>query len=233
MDFVLGVVVTLSFLFIAVGLGVSRGNIIALRLCLRLGIPVHSGKAEKDYRASCSLNKDIKGWLHIPGVCYAPIMSESRGYYVGHNFLKKDNSHGELFLFSNRGTYDFSCISNADVRGIGDLSVIQGKMTIRKTSPRLSQFTLLKKYTNSDLRKHYPDIILIDEYKKRIFTFLFLVDVSLEDNIKVVGTDRCTFIQSMRDISAVDSGLAAENNIIILSGNSGIDTTLVFLVEKQ
>jgi hypothetical protein len=235
LQLLLVVIVAVGLFSFLIGLGVARGNVTAIRLCLRIGIPAHSTYAESDFKASSAVNSDVKAWLHIPGVCYSPVMLENNGYYRKHNVLKKESITGELHLYSNRGSYDFSHIANEvpESRSITDLAVIRGSSMIRKANPRLAQLSMIRRYTNSDLRKHHPSIKLVDNGVTVIYTFLFSVEVSLENQMKIAITDRSSFIQSMREISNVDSGLSAENNIIILSGNTGIDNTLIFLVEIE
>jgi hypothetical protein len=214
-------------------LGVLIGNVTAMKILVRLGIPVLSGKVVKDYRVHHSLNKDVLGWLQVPNVCYAPIMSRTDGFYKTHNALKKENSHGEIFLSDGKNSFDLRAIALQSKNSFPDLSIIVGSAEVRSTSTRSAQFTCLKKYVITDLKSLNPDIYILDNGRLRVFNLLFATEMGLETKQTIKFTDRVSFIKSMRELSYLDTGRSADDSVIILSGSTDIDTMLVFLVEKK
>lgn len=229
----LGVLMIISFFVFFFIIGVMIGNVTTMRILHAFGIPAFSGKILKDYRVLKSINKDGIGWLHIPDTCYSPVMVCSDGFYKTHNFKKKESKYGELYITDSKNTFDLQKIANKSDNGIKDLTIINGSTSVLSRNIKRCKFTYLKKYTNSDLKNRFPDIYLVDNGKLRIFNLLFAVEIGLENRKVIKFTDRATFIKAMRGMAYVDTGRSADNDIIILSGSNGIDTLLMFLVEKE
>jgi hypothetical protein len=230
---VLVIFMVILFFVVFFALGVAIGNVTAMRLLLKFGFPVLSGKIVKDYRLLRSVSKDGAGWLKVPDICYAPIMFDQDGLYKKSDYRKRESVKGELYLSDGKSSLDLRGIAHKSDKGIPDLSMIIGSSSIRGNNLRDSQFTNLKKYVNTDLKKHHPDILLIDYGKLRIFNLAFAVEVGLEQKQRVGFTDRASFIKSMQETAYIDTGRSCDNDVIILSGSTGIDTLLVFLVEKS
>lgn len=213
-------------------LGVLMGNVTAMKVLVKWGIPVFSGKINRDYRMLHAVNKDGIGWLHIPSTCYSPVMTSKKGFYKKHNFMGGDSYRGELFVSESSTSSNLASIRNHSDNAVHDLSIIEGSVAVRTTSVRAAKFTFLKKYVNTDLRNTNPDIFLYDKDRIRVFHFLFAVEKELENRMALKLTDRTSFLNSMREMSYLDSGKPFENDVLILSGKTDIDTMLVFLVEK-
>lgn len=231
------VIIVLVLVFISsIAVGVLIGNTTAMKILIRFGIPVYSGKPHKDYKLLKTANNDGVGWLSVPDTVYAPIMCECNGKYRKLTFLNKESSSGELVLSEGQKSLNLKSIAkpSTDPNNLfHDLAIIEGSSLIKTENIRYSQFTRLRKYINSELRNYYPDIVLIDNGKKRIFNLLFTVELGIENRKKIKFTDRESFILSMRKMAQFNSQRSADNNIIILSTSTVIDTLLVFLVEKE
>lgn len=223
----------ISFIVIFLILGVLVGNVTALKILTRLGVPVMSGKVERDYRVQKSINKDVIGFINIPDTCYNPIMLCKNGLYKNHNIKGIENTRGELYLSDGSNSFSLNNIANKSDNGFKDLSVIMGTSSSRRDSLRETKFTFLKKYINTDLKKNYPDISIVDNGKLRFFNLLFAVELGLEDRKEFKFSDRDSFIATLRKNSFFDTGKKAERDVIILNGSTGLDTMLVFLVEKE
>jgi hypothetical protein len=214
-------------------LGILFGNVTAMKLLTWLGLPILSGKIAKDFRVASSLNRDVVGWLKIPDTCYAPVMLYTEGFYKTHNFMKRENEHGELHLSGGRNSLDLRGIANKSDNLFSDLSLIIGSASVRSTSARNAQLTCVRKYILTDLKKHNPDIFIIDKGRLRVFTLLFATEMGLDNQKSLSFSSRESFIRGMRDISYFDTFKPSTNDILILSGSTDIDTMLVFLVEKE
>lgn len=225
---VIGCAILLSLL-----VGAMMGNVTTLKLLNKLGLQILSGKVLKDYRLIKSFNEDTIGWLHIPDTCYTPIMAHSKGKYKGVNYFNHTNKNGELYLSDTHGAMDLAQIAYPSDSMFGDLSIIKGSSSVRSDNIRKAKFTYLRKYINSDLKKYYPNVSLVDNGKERIFNLLFAVEMGLEDRKAFRVTDRSSFIEDMRKLAFYDSKREGKGNIIILNGSDRIDSTLVFLVERE
>lgn len=212
---------------------IIRGNLYIMRFFVYLGFPLLSGNVSKDYRLLRSFNNDVVGWLKIPNTCYAPVMLSDGLFYKTHDYKKNTNSHGELHISNNLGSQDLRRIAYPSSGDIGDLTIIDGSASVRSTNIRESKLTLLNRYILSDLKHLYPDIHLLDKGRMRIFNLLFAVELKIENRQKFKFTDRESFISSLRESAFVDTGYEANNSIVILSGSTGLDTLLVFMVEKE
>lgn len=226
-------VVTGFIYVVSIGIfGVLTGNTFVLRLVTMFGLPVYSGKIAKDFRVARSFNKkDVLGWLSIPGVCYAPVLADREGFYYTHTFKKKESNHGEVCISTRRSHHNIMSLGRESNHEFKDLTVLRGSVLVRTSSIRFSQFSSLKQYTNTDLRKRSPIVTLLDSGKVRNFEFLFAVDIGIEEKKRLMFTDRSSFIQSMRDIAYVDVGKPADQDVLILTGGTDIDTSYVFLKE--
>lgn len=226
---VLIIAITITLLFV---LGLMTGNVTTMRLFNRLGIHVFSGKIAKDYRLVKSINKDTVGWIHIPDTSYSPIMKSNGGVYKSKDYLKRPSTKGELYVSDGRNSFDLSNIANKSDNTFTDLTIIMGSSAVRNMSIRECKFTLLKKYLNTDLKQRHPDIIVIDNGKQRIFNLLFAVELGLENRKKFKFTDRTSFLESMKEMAFVKTDKSYDKDVLILNGSTGLDTILVFLVEK-
>lgn len=223
----------MSCIIIFLVLGVMVGNITALKILTRLGVPVMSGKVYRDYKVQKSINKDVIGFISIPDTCYNPIMLSKNGLYKNHNIKGIENNRGELYLAEGSNSFNLGTIAKKSDNTLKDLSVIMGTSASRRDSLRETKFTFLKKYINTDLKKNYPDISIIDNGKLRLFNLLFAIELGLEDRKGFKFSDRDSFISALRKNSFFDTGKKAERDVIILNGSTGLDTMLVFLVEKE
>jgi hypothetical protein len=223
----------IAFIVIFLILGVLIGNVTAMKILSNMGISVFSGKPLRDYKVMKSVNADVIGWIQIPNTCYNPIMLSKDGFYTNHNSKGVESKRGEIFLTTGHNAYDLDHIAKPSNNGFKDLSVFKGTATSRLESMRESKFTYLKKYINSDLKKTNPDICIVDNGKLRLFNLLFAVELGLEDRKAFKFTDRASFLATMRKGAFLDTLAPTDNDIIILNGSTGIDTMLVFLVEKE
>lgn len=56
-------------------------------------------KSKIDWNALNSINKDIVGWIEIPNTnINYPILKDENLYYLNHNFERKDNKNGSIFI---------------------------------------------------------------------------------------------------------------------------------------
>lgn len=193
-------------------LGVITGNVTTLKLLNKLKISILSGNPLKDYRVH---RHDVLGWIKVPNVCYAPVLSS------------KDR--GGIYVDTPESLKKIARVSDSG-KVFSDLTVINGSMMVLGTNLRNAQFTYMKRYINSDLRKYHP-VIIVDGGKLRRFNFLFSVEMGIEKAQKLAFKDRDTFLTSMRSLATIDSGLPFDKDVLILRGVSDIDVLIVFLVE--
>lgn len=221
------------FLILFIVLGVVLGNTIVLRILMTFGAHVLSGRPVKDFRALRKRNKDCVGWISIPDTCYAPIMADLDGKYKKKDALGRDVTYGELMLADDKQAQNLKSIGKPSDNKIHDLAIIKGSSASRIATPRGAQFTWLRKYVNTDLKKYSPDVLIVEEGKERVFDVAFAVELGIEDNQRIVFTDRESFLRSMQNLAYVRTGRKLDNDVVILSANNPIDTMLVFLVERQ
>ena len=222
------------FLVIFLFLGILTGNSFVLRLFMRMGIHLLCGNPEKDFRALRKFNPDCIGWLSIPETCYAPIMRDKDGFYRKKDALGRESTYGELILADDSRARALRGIGKVSLNEIGDLAMIIGSSESRLTTKRGVQFTWLRKYVNSDLKQVEPNIILIDNGRKRIFRVAFSVELGIEQNKRGISyMDRDTFLQGMLKFSGVNKHFTFDSNVLILNALSPLDSMLVFLVEQK
>lgn len=217
------------FFFAALVVSALCGNITGMRILIRLRIPIFSGRLKKDFKALHSINKDVIGWLKVPGVCYAPVMQDNQGQYLKMNYLREESEDGELYLSENVSSKNLSSIAKETNNQFHDLSIIVGSAMVRHRRQRDSQFTYIPRYIRAERTK---DVVLFDGRKERFYELLFVVDMGLEHTKEIKFKSREEFLKSMRKIAVVDTGKDIKNNILILKASTNIDNTLVFLVEK-
>lgn len=225
-------IITLVLVFFGtLCLGVLIGNTVATRILVRMGFSVTTGYPNKDYRIYHRINEDVLGWLKVPGACYAPIMRYAGGFYRKHTVLRRPSFTGELSY--NQDVWDvlLNSIALPSDNELGDLAIIDGSTEIRTNSFRTVQFTNLRRFIEKDFTDQNVTVTLCEKNKTRYFRFLFAVEAGIENEHKIRFTSRNDFIESLRKRAYRDSGRSSNKPIIILRGNSRIDSLIVFLVE--
>lgn len=58
---------------------------------------------KENYDNLLNINSDFRGWIYIPNteVSYPLVQTDNNDYYLTHNFKKKSNSGGAIFISSN------------------------------------------------------------------------------------------------------------------------------------
>ena len=108
-----------------------------------------------NFRAVYDENSDTVGWISIPDtetteINFAVVQSDDNEYYLKHDFLKKDNDHGSIYLDYRNG-----------VKDLDDVSVIYGH------NMRDGQmFEALLAYKDINFYKEHPIIQYDTLYKQ-------------------------------------------------------------------
>lgn len=220
------------FVVAFLSLGAFTGNFFVFKLLHLLGFPLVSGKIRKDARLFLK-GADARGWLHVPDVCYAPIMADREGFYRTHDFRGKSSFSGELTLAEDKSAEALKSIALPSTSRFGDLAMIHGLATVKSSSMRYTQFKWLDRYVKTDLKQRYPVISLYDQGKVRNFSLLFAVEVGVEAKKQLRFTDRESFLNQMRSLAHTDTGRSTEGSILILNGVTEIDSSMAFFVEQE
>lgn len=214
---------------------VSLGNLGAMKFLAKNGVAVFCGDIDKDYQLLKFVNDDGVAWLNIPNVCYAPVMKNKNGFYRNHNFLQKENSHGELYISGSNTAKAMKQFAFNDNRAIKDLCVISGSPYSAGNSLRRSNFSNLRSYLDSAMSGTADDIEILDNKSKRRFRLAIAVDITK-------GAKQTTFKMNSRE--SLMSGLKdsaiwsskipdMQANMLLLRYYTNIDNlTLIFYEVK-
>lgn len=227
------IVFFIALLVVAFIILVVIGNLSAMKLLAKNGVAVFCKDIVKDYKLLNYVNKDGIGWLHIPDVCYTPIMKYSGGEYKDHNFLQKPNIYGEIYITEGESACELKKIAIESDNDISDLMIIRGEAKGSSTDLRHANFSILSKC--SGLLKEKKVVELCDKGNVRKFDIIAIIDMSLGDKHKFQYSSREKFINSLLDIAKVKtiSEISNDNQVVLLQCKTEIDTLIVMLVEKK
>ena len=230
------IVLIILIVIICIGIGfflcVLIGNLTAMKMLARMGVAVFSNKIETDSKLLDYINKDGISWLKIPDICYSPIMLYKEGFYKNHNYLKKDNLFGELYL-----SEDIKAIKLLDIGidiedRIKDLSIIKGNYRGIGTSLRKANFSLLRKI--KDKIRDNSVVQLCENGKVRYFKPIAIIDKGLNENHSFKFKNRKEFIDCFLSYSKVTSDNINRNKpMLILECKTDIDIVMVLLEEME
>lgn len=230
-------VIALYFMF-----AIMFKDLKTMKFLAKHGVAVFSGKEITDYKLLKYINNEGLGWIHIPNVCYAPIMQYVDGKYKNHNFLQKDNMYGEIYLSEGNNSKVLSKIALKSCEGehdyvFKDLSILDGSSKGVSNNLRHANFSNLG--CLSDFNYSNNEIVIVDNGHIRKFEVLGLVEQSIDTMKTVEFSTREEFLDYMlhgfkdnnADILASKKKVNYDNNIIILRSKYNISNQLVFLIE--
>lgn len=127
-----------------------------------------AGLAKTDLEALQKVNKDVQGWIEIPGtkVSYPIVQGKDNDYYLNRNWKKEDSISGSIFLESTNSG-DFSDFH----------TMIYGHRMRDGT-----MFGILKNYQKLDFWQEHPWIYLVSEDK----IFKYAVFAAYETGVKSI-----------------------------------------------
>lgn len=116
-------------------------------------------------------NNDFVGWIKIDGthVDYPVVQTDNNKYYLNHNFEKKSEDRGSIFM-----------ASDCNSKNLDTNTVIHGHNWLDKT-----MFSELTKYSNFKFYKKHPVIEFntkTDMYKWKIYSVFITTGSKNEDN---------------------------------------------------
>jgi hypothetical protein len=232
-----GIYILSFFLFLALlGLGmgflVLMGNLLAMKLLAKSGYALFSKNIKKDYKLLKFITNDGVGWLHIPGLIYAPIMKYKNGKYQNKNLFNKDNLYGELRLLETESIQHLKSMSLKSKYEIPDLSIIQGNPKGKIGSMRHTNFSELSKMKNYLESEETVKIKEKDFLRK--FKVVSVTDMSLGDKHTINTNDRESFLKNIYENSKnkTHQTINFDKPALILQCRSKIDTILVLLIEE-
>ena len=230
-------IMVLLLIVVFIGFGfvflVQMGNLSAMKFLAKNGVAVFSKNIEKDYKLLNYVNKEGVGWIHIPNIIYAPIMTYSNGLYTDHNFLKKSSLYGEIFITETDSMKEVDKIRKEDRDLIlKDLTLIRGSAKGKQMDLRHANFSSLSKVVETIAEKGIVNVY--EEKGKREFYPVAVVDITKGNTHKFEYTSREKFIDSIIGLSKVQTkqNYNKDNNVILLQCKTEIDTLLVLLIEK-
>lgn len=209
---------------------VVTGNIKAMKFLAKNGVAVFSGNIHKDYELLRYVNKEGIGWLKIPNICYAPVMSYMGGKYKNHNFLQKENNNGEIYLSesSNSNVLSKIALDNQDNYIFKDLCIIDGSRHGVSNNMRHANFSNILGLCG------LTDVIEVcDNGNIRKFKVLGVVEQDVGSMSKVSFSNREEFLNSMLSKNLYRMNYNYNRNIIILRSKSDIVNLLAFLIEVE
>lgn len=228
-----GIIFILALLITAV-----RGNVLSLKLLRSLGIPLNSGKQDKDFKVAYSRNKDAEAHLFIKNVCYSPVYQDTEDFsYTEHNANKKPFSRGELHLRHTntvlnkklkelRNEYDKECNN--------DLLFIKGNTMVKTDNPTYAQFTNLRYFTIKDFENNFKVLTLYRNGKVKNYVYLAMKETSIDKHMRLDFTDRESFLHSIMKGCKNWNEVEANNldrEVVILSGGNDIEALIVLAIE--
>lgn len=209
---------------------VLQGNLVAMKFLAKNGVAVFSGNIMRDYELLKFVNPDGIGWIRVPNSAYAPVMKFSSGKYKDHNFLGKENAHGEIYLIENDNLGKLQQFANKSENTFKDLCMISGSSQGNANNLRKANLSQLKRYSSLVAKKPNTEVILIDNGKERKFKLLCTLDMGIEDFHGIQVSSRKNFLNIIQSMSGIPP-VKVTNDIIILRCKTDIDNLMLFLVE--
>lgn len=214
----------------------AMGNLTCMKILAKNGLAVFCGDSKKDYKLLKFVNSEGVAWLSVPHVCYAPVMLNKNGFYRNHNFLKKENSHGELYLSKSntaKAMKQFSRKTNKE--GLRDLTVITGSPYSAGNSLRHSNFSNLERYAQEAIGGKAEDIEIYDSSGRRRFKIAMVVDITKGARQTAFKMNsRETILEGLKDTSIWNNGAdLSDKEVILLRYYTNItNMTLIFYEVK-
>ena len=212
---------------------VLMGNLTAMKILAENGVAVFCRDIIKDYKLLTHVNKEGIGWLHIPDVCYTPIMKYSGGKYKENNFLQKPNMYGEIYVTEGESASMLKNIALESDNDISDLTIIRGSAKGSATDLRHANFSILRKC--SGLLKEQKVIELCDKGRIRKFDIIAVLDMTLGEKHEFQYTSRDKFLNSLLDRAKIKtiSEISNNNHVVLLQCKTEIDTLMIVLLERK
>lgn len=228
----LSIFILLACIVITFFLLVLIGNLTAMKILAKCGLAVFSNHIITDCKLLNFMNKDGVCWLSIPDICYSPVMEYSDGLYKNHNYIKKDNMFGELYISGDKKANKLLELGLNDDHLVKDLSIIKGNYRGLGSNLRHANFSLLRKMKQKIIDKGI--IKLCENGNMRYFYPIAMIDRGLNERHSFRFKDRTEFIKSFLEFSKIKSdNFRYDKPIIILECKTDVDIVMVLLVEKE
>lgn len=228
----LSIIILLVCIVITFFLLVLIGNLTAMKILAKLGIAVFSNRIITDSKLLNYMNKDGVCWIRIPDICYSPIMTYSNGFYKNHNYIKKENMFGELFISGDVKANKLLELGMQDDNFIKDLSIIKGNYNGLGNNMRKANFSLLRKM--GEKIKDKGILSVCENGRVRYFYPVAMIDRGLNEKHSFRFKDRTEFIKSFLEFSKIKvDNFRYEKPMIILECKTDVDIVMVLLVETE
>lgn len=166
-----------------------------------------------DIGALREVNKDVIGWITIPGtpVSYPLLDGDDNSYYLNRTWDKKWNTMGSIFL-------EAECSSK-----FSEFNTIIYGHNMRNTT----MFSSLKKYLKEDFWKEAPYVYIVTQNGVRRYDIFAACEVSVKGHAFWIDIEddelKEKFISSALDMSVIETGIVPdiEDKIITLSTCTG------------
>lgn len=225
----------ICLLIIAIGVMVLviMGNLSMMKILAKCGVAVFSNNIEKDSKLLHFVNKESVCWLHIPEICYSPVMRYCDGKYKNHNFLQKSNRFGELYLAENAKNDKLSEFRNDSEFIVKDLMTIKGSPLGDGTDLRHMNFSQLRKITEGIRENNEIEVQICENGKVRKFKAVGLIEKDKGNKHIFKYDSRESFINSLIDMMKIKTiSRCPKKDVIFLECATDIDIVIVMLVEK-
>ena len=223
-------------LLIGLFIAVVIGNFTVMKILAKCGFAMFSGDTKKDFKLLRYVNKEGIAWLNIPNVCYAPIMENANWFYRNHNFLKKANTHGELYIShsnTSKALHQFSydnMESAGVVKYLHDLTTITGSPYREGSGLRGANFSSIHEYYDRAKAGTAKPIEIVDNKGVRKFKLMCAIEAQKGKTKGFKLTSRSDLLKSLINASSwVSKRYDLLKPILVLRYYTDIDNlTLVF-----